>query len=117
MLKLLCEALKVIKLQEIKCSDDKLPGEVKEISGYKGYWCSSKKDGIAGVGIFTKKEPLSIKYGIDDEEQDTEGRCITLEFEKFYVVNVYVPNSGEFQYYSFVLCWFKYCQVVIFMFL
>lgn len=82
-------------LQETKCADGKLPEEVKNIKDYKSYWCASKKDGYAGVAVFSKVEPLSVKYGIGNAEHDAEGRCITLEYEKFYLVNVYVPNAGE----------------------
>lgn len=68
---------------------------MKDLEGYNKYWCGSKKEGYAGVALFSKIKPLEVKYGIGDEEHDVEGRCITAEFEKFYVVAVYVPNAGE----------------------
>ncbi|XP_066142672.1 exodeoxyribonuclease isoform X2 [Euwallacea fornicatus] len=82
-------------LQESKCGTQKLPQEVVDIEGYKDYWCSSQKDGYAGVGVYSKIEPIDVVYGIDSQEHNNEGRCITLEYDSFYVVNVYVPNAGR----------------------
>ncbi len=61
--------------------------------GYHQFWNSAQKKGYSGTAIFTKHEPLSVKYGIDIPEHDTEGRAITLEYENFYLLNVYTPNS------------------------
>jgi exodeoxyribonuclease III len=61
--------------------------------GYFQYWNYAVKKGYSGTAIFTKKEPLSVHYGIDIEEHDQEGRVITLEFDNFYMVTVYTPNS------------------------
>ncbi|XP_064210769.1 exodeoxyribonuclease-like isoform X2 [Tribolium castaneum] len=85
----------ILCIQETKCAVDKLPEEVKTIEGYETLWCSSDKDGYAGVGIMVKDKPLNVIYGIDSKEHDTEGRCITVEYETFFVVNVYVPNAGR----------------------
>ena len=63
-----------------------------EAPAYKQYWYSAEKKGYSGTAIFTKHEPLSVSYGIGVEEHDHEGRVITLEYESFYLVNVYVPN-------------------------
>lgn len=82
-------------LQETKCSHDKLPDELKDVEGYQTYWCASDKDGYAGVALFSKTEPINVKYGIGVDQHDDEGRCITAEYEKFYVVCVYVPNAGR----------------------
>ena len=60
--------------------------------GYKVFLNSAEKKGYSGTAIFTKKEPKNVTYGIGIEEHDKEGRVITLEFEKFYMVNVYTPN-------------------------
>ena len=77
-------------IQETKCQE----GQVElEFDGYKSYWNSAEKKGYSGTAIFTKKEPLSVKYGIGIEEHDKEGRVITLEFDKFYMVTIYTPNS------------------------
>ena len=64
-----------------------------ELDGYYQYWNYAERKGYSGTAIFTKKKPLSVSYGIEMEEPDTEGRVITLEFDDFYVVNCYTPNS------------------------
>ncbi|MCF0148878.1 MAG: exodeoxyribonuclease III [Clostridium sp.] len=64
-----------------------------ELPGYYQYWNYAEKKGYSGTAIFTKKEPLNAFYGLGIEEHDKEGRVITLEFEKFYMVTVYTPNS------------------------
>lgn len=63
------------------------------LEGYHQYWNYAVKKGYSGTAVFTKKEPLSVTYGIGIEEHDQEGRVITLEFEDFYLVTVYTPNS------------------------
>lgn len=77
-------------IQETKCQDGQidLPFE-----GYYQFWNYAEKKGYSGTAIFTKHEPLSIKYGVGEQETESEGRIITLEYEKFYLVNVYTPNS------------------------
>ena len=64
-----------------------------KFNNYFSYWNSAEKKGYSGTAIFTKIKPLTIKYGIGIEEHDKEGRVITLEFENFYIVNIYTPNS------------------------
>lgn len=64
-----------------------------ELPGYKQYWNYAEKKGYSGTAIFTKKEPLNVFYGIGIEEHDKEGRVITLEFDNFYMITVYTPNS------------------------
>jgi exodeoxyribonuclease-3 len=77
-------------LQETKCQ----VGQVNlEFEGYKSYWNQAEKKGYSGTAIFTKQEPIDVSYGIGIEEHDKEGRVITLEFDKFYLVDVYTPNS------------------------
>lgn len=77
-------------IQETKCQE----GQVDlEYDGYESYWNSAEKKGYSGTAIFTKIKPLSVKYGIGIEEHDKEGRVITLEFDKFYMVDIYTPNS------------------------
>lgn len=77
-------------LQETKCSE----GQVKlELPGYHQYWNYANRRGYSGTAVFSKKEPLHVSYGIGVEEHDKEGRVITLEFEDFYLVTVYTPNS------------------------
>ena len=64
-----------------------------EPEGYYQYWYSAEKKGYSGTAIFAKKEPVSVWYGLDIEKHDHEGRAITLEYENFYLLCVYTPNS------------------------
>lgn len=64
-----------------------------ELNGYLQFWNSAEKKGYSGTAIFTRVEPISATYGLNIDEHDHEGRIITLEFEKFYFVNTYTPNS------------------------
>ena len=77
-------------LQEIKLSEGQLDWNKP---GYHAYWNYAEKKGYSGTAIFCKEEPLKVSLGIGIEEHDHEGRVITLEFEKFYMVTVYTPNS------------------------
>jgi len=77
-------------IQETKCQPEQIE---LEFEGYKSYWNSAEKKGYSGTAIFTKKEPVSVTYGIGIEEHDKEGRILTLEFEDFYLINNYTPNS------------------------
>jgi exodeoxyribonuclease-3 len=65
------------------------------LSGYKQFWHSAEKKGYSGTAIFTKHEPLSVMYDFGTDEHNTEGRVITLEYDDFYLVNAYVPNSQK----------------------
>ena len=77
-------------LQETKLQE----GQINiELDGYNIYWNYAEKKGYFGTAIFTKKEPININYGIGIEEHDKEGRIITLEYDKFYLVNCYTPNA------------------------
>lgn len=79
-------------LQETKLQE----GQIElELDGYHQYWNYAEKKGYSGTAIFTKEKPISVHYGIGIEEHDKEGRVITLEFEKFYMITVYTPNSQE----------------------
>lgn len=81
-------------VQESKCDKDSIPDEIK-IDGYHTYWLSGDKDGYSGTGLYCKQKPIAISYGIDKAKHDKEGRVITAEFDKFYFVTAYVPNSGR----------------------
>lgn len=63
--------------------------------GYHAYWNYAEKKGYSGTAIFAKQEPISVRYGLGIEEHDHEGRVITLEYEKFFLITVYVPNSQD----------------------
>jgi len=65
------------------------------LPGYHQYWNYAEKKGYSGTAVFTKKEPLQVTYGIGQEEHDHEGRVITCEFDDFYFVTVYTPNSQD----------------------
>ena len=77
-------------IQESKLQEGQINLELK---GYHQYWNYAEKKGYSGTAIFTKKEPLSVRYGLGIEEHDKEGRVITLEFEDFFMITVYTPNS------------------------
>ena len=77
-------------IQETKCQIDQIE---LEFEGYKSFWNSAEKKGYSGTAIYTKEKPISVKYGIGIEQHDKEGRVITLEFKKFFMVNIYTPNS------------------------
>ncbi|MBN8201247.1 exodeoxyribonuclease III [Bacillus sp. NTK034] len=77
-------------IQESKLQE----GQIELIlEGYYQYWNYAIKKGYSGTAVFTKKEPLSVRYGLNDEETEPEGRILTLEYDGFYLVNVYTPNS------------------------
>lgn len=77
-------------LQETKCQE----GQVElELPGFHQYWNYAVKKGYSGTAIFTKEEPINVKYGIGIEEHDNEGRVITLEFDSYFFITVYTPNS------------------------
>ncbi|KFX60046.1 exodeoxyribonuclease III [Clostridium botulinum] len=65
------------------------------LEGYYDYWNYAEKKGYSGTAVFSKEKPLNISIGIGIEEHDKEGRVLTLEFEEFYLVNVYTPNSQQ----------------------
>ena len=77
-------------IQETKCQSGQID---LEFEGYTSYWNSAEKKGYSGTAIFTKQKPMQVQYGIGIEEHDKEGRVITLEYENFYMVNIYTPNS------------------------
>lgn len=82
----------VICLQETKMQREQADFA---FPGYHEYWYSAEKKGYSGTAIFTKQEPLNVSYGLGIEEHDHEGRVITAEYEDFYLVCVYVPNSKD----------------------
>lgn len=77
-------------LQETKLQEGQIDLELK---GYEQYWNYAEKKGYSGTAVFTKQRPLSVSYGVGSNEDEVEGRIITLEFEEFYLVNVYTPNA------------------------
>ena len=79
-------------LQEIKMSEGQLD---LELEGYETYYNYAQRKGYSGTAIFTKHKPLSVKYGMGIEEHDNEGRLITLEYDDFFLVTCYTPNSKQ----------------------
>ena len=79
-------------LQETKLQPDQIS---LDLPGYRQYWNSAAKKGYSGTAIFTRKEPLSVRYDIGDEAHVGEGRSITLEFEDLFLVTVYTPNAQD----------------------
>lgn len=77
-------------LQETKLQEGQID---LDLPGYHQYWNYADKKGYSGTAIFTKHEPISVSYGIGVDEHDHEGRVITLEFDDFYFITVYTPNS------------------------
>ena len=80
----------IFAIQETKMQEGQLE---LILDGYYQYWNSAEKKGYSGTAVFTKEKPINVTYGIGIEEHDKEGRIITLEYDKFYFVNCYTPNS------------------------
>jgi exodeoxyribonuclease III len=77
-------------VQETKLQE----GQIKlELDGYHQYWNYAQKKGYSGTAVFTKVEPISVRYGVGEDDAEIEGRILTLEFENFFLVNIYTPNS------------------------
>ena len=90
-------------LQETKLQPEQIS---LELPGYRQYWNSAEKKGYSGTAIFTRHEPISVRYGIGSPAHDGEGRAITLEYPDFYLVNAYVPNAQrELARLSFRMEW------------
>lgn len=85
----------VLCLQETKAQDSEVAEALSQMNDYHHYYNSAERKGYSGVAILSKKEPISVTYDMGIEEHDTEGRVICSEFDNFFLVNVYVPNSGQ----------------------
>lgn len=82
----------VFCLQETKLQ----AGQIElDLPGYEQYWNYAERKGYSGTAVFTRIKPLNVTYGMGIEAHDTEGRMITLEYETFYLINVYTPNSKD----------------------
>ncbi len=82
-------------IQETKAQEDQVISALQDVKDYHIYANSAERKGYSGVAILTKEQPLSVTKGIGIAEHDQEGRVLTLEYSQFYMVNVYVPNSGN----------------------
>lgn len=85
----------IICLQETKAQDDQVMAALEGIEGFHVYANSADKKGYSGTAILTRMEPLSIHYDMDQPEHNLEGRVIALEFDHYFLVTVYTPNSGS----------------------
>ena len=85
----------VLCLQETKAQDEQVAEALKDLEGYEIFSNSAERKGYSGTAIITRKKPLSVDYDIGIEEYDTEGRVICAEFESYYLITVYTPNSGS----------------------
>ena len=84
----------IICLQETKAQDHQVAETLQTVNGYSLFSSSAFRPGYSGTAVLTKKEPLSVTRGIGIEEHDSEGRVLCLDYGSFFLVNVYVPNSG-----------------------
>ncbi len=84
----------IIGIQETKARPDQLSDTVKNIPGYTSWWHSAERKGYSGVAFYSRIKPVAVHYGLGIEEFDAEGRVLTLEFEKFYLLTIYFPNAG-----------------------
>jgi exodeoxyribonuclease III len=85
----------ILCIQETKAQEDTMPELPAEMSDYQFIFNSALQKGYSGTAIYTRQKPVNHLLGINKEEHDREGRVITLEYPEFYLVNVYVPNSGQ----------------------
>jgi exodeoxyribonuclease-3 len=85
----------ILCLQETKAQDDQVAEALSPIAGYHIYSNSAEKKGYSGTAIISKTKPIAVSKGIGIEEHDNEGRVLCAEYKKFYLVTVYVPNSGS----------------------
>lgn len=93
----------IICVQETKMQEGQA---VVPMEGYEQYWCSAEKKGYSGTAVFTRQTPLKVTRGIGIDEHDHEGRVLTCEYEDFYLVNVYVPNSqNELKRLDYRMTW------------
>lgn len=93
----------IFAIQESKCQDGQID---LKLDGYYQYWNYAEKKGYSGTAVFTKEEPISVSYGIGIEEHDKEGRVITLEFDDYYFITCYTPNSkSELERLDYRMVW------------
>ncbi len=83
----------IFAIQETKAQPEQLSEALINIDGYTSYWHSATRKGYAGVAVYTRLEPVEIIYGLGDDQFDSEGRVLSLEFEDFFLINAYFPNA------------------------
>lgn len=87
----------VFCLQEVKAQRDQLPERSRELDGYTLYWNSAERPGYSGVAVYSRVDPLEVRYGLGDPRFDNEGRVIRLQYPGFYLYNIYFPNGQRGQ--------------------
>lgn len=85
----------IISLQEVKAQQDQLAENLTNIPGYNFYLACAQRKGYSGVCCYSKEEPLSVKVGLNDDNFNTEGRVLRLEYPEFYLYNIYFPNGSQ----------------------
>ena len=85
----------ILGLQETKAHPDQIDEALREPEGYQTHWSSAERKGYSGVALYTRIEPLNVKYGLGEESFDREGRTIQADFENFTVITSYVPNGSR----------------------
>lgn len=88
-------APEILCLQETKAQDEQVRETLEGVNGYRLYSCSAEKKGYSGTAVLSREEALSTRKGMGIEEHDKEGRVLCMEYASFFLVNVYVPNSGN----------------------
>lgn len=83
----------ILCIQETKLQEPQIPKEISELDNYHKYWSFAEKKGYSGTLILTKTEPISVSYGITDDNIDPEGRAIILDYGRFVLINCYFPNG------------------------
>ncbi len=91
---LLAERPDAVCLQETKASEEQLPAELKNVPGYRAYFCPARRKGYSGVALYTRARPKNVDFGFGIERFDVEGRTIAADFGSFLLLNVYFPNGG-----------------------
>lgn len=88
------EAPDILCLQETKAEEGQLSDALKNVPGYRSFWCSAEKKGYSGVGVYSRWDPVSVEYGLGKKEFDSEGRTLVLDYKDFVLFNIYFPNGG-----------------------
>ena len=97
----------IVCIQETKAQPEQIDNSIFEKLGYKCYWYSAKKKGYSGTGILTKKEPDLVKYGMDIEKYDNEGRFMRADFGDISVISVYHPSGSNDLRQAFKMQWLE----------
>lgn len=85
----------IFSIQETKAQPDQLSDQLHNIDGYESYWHSAERKGYSSVGVYSRIKPLEVTYGMGIAKFDCEGRVLTLEYDNFYLINIYYPNAGD----------------------